>query len=189
MGADHPEVASSTLHRVGVVSCEAGKTEKAEGYPRRALAICEQTLSADDLDAIRSLYQLGVCANEAGRLEEVQRYYRRALSNSEKLFGADHPSLVDLLRKLGAIAYLAGKLEEAEGHYVPTYSGDPGGRLGRRPPGRCAQKQGRKKAAEGLFRRALVITEEQLGPDHPCAVDTRETLAELYTIGEIAIWF
>jgi tetratricopeptide (TPR) repeat protein len=42
------------------------------------------------------------------------------------------------------------------------------------------QSQGRHAEAEPLYKRALVITEKALGPDHPRVGTTLNNLAQLY---------
>ena len=75
------------------------------------------------------------------------------------------------------------------GAAVPPGAGDPRGGAGPRPPrhgpepqqpgGVALRAQGRYGEAEPLYRRALAIREEALGPDHPDTAPSLNNLAEL----------
>ena len=68
LGADHPHVAMA-LHNLGMAACEAGNTEEAEGYYRRALGIQEKVLGVEHPHVAASLLGLGTFARKAEKPE------------------------------------------------------------------------------------------------------------------------
>ena len=196
LGPRHPDVARTLynlrlcaqedeeLHRLGVRAKKAGRTEEAENFFRRSLAIQEDKLGHRHPDIARTLYNLGVCTQEAGRREEAVELYRRSLAIRENNKpSAEHPSVARILYNLGLCAQEAGGRKESEELYRRALAIQV--KLGPQHPdvartlqnlGVCAQKAGRTEEAEKLYRRALSIQEDKLGVDHPDAADTLHNL-------------
>ncbi|CAM9732612.1 unnamed protein product [Ectocarpus sp. 4 AP-2014] len=160
LGVAHPDVAR-TVNELGVCAFKVGRMEEAEELLRRALEIREVKLGVDHPDVARTLHELGVCASKVGRMEEAEELLRRALEIREVKLGVDHPDVASTLHSLGVCACKVGRMEEAD-ELLRRAACDPGGKVGRRSPGRGTHSESprglRLQGREDEGRRGVVST-------------------------------
>jgi tetratricopeptide (TPR) repeat protein len=158
-----------SLGRLALVLRARARYDGAERLLRRAVAIAEKTLGAEDQKVADLLNDLGVVHKRQERFADAEAAYRRALSISEKSLGPDHPAVATLYHNLG-------KLEHARGRYA---LGEPLARrslaINRKALGvdhphvandaaalaSILERLGRHEEAATLYRWALPIVERQ----------------------------
>ena len=204
-----------TLHGLGFDADKEERTDEAEFYFRRALAIQEDKLDIHHRDFLanpdflaKSLHNLGLSISKAGRKEEAEGYFRRALVIREESQGVDHPDVVPTLVGLGKTVAEAGRLEEAEGYFQRALSIQEE-KLGIDHPdvadtllnlGARAGMAGKETDAKQYYQRALAVQEKHLDVNHPDMATTLRNLgisaryarrtrkAEDYFRRALAIW-
>ncbi len=162
-----------------------GKYADAETLGRRALAMREKALGANDE---QSLNNLGDISRFQGKYAEAETLYRRALAMREKILGADHPDLAQSLNNIAVMYQVQGRYAEAEALYQRALAVREKA-LGANNP-EVAQSlnnlaslyriQNRLAETETLYQRALAIREKTLGLDHSAVAETLNHLGILY---------
>src|SRR5215204_5927118 len=92
----------------------AGDLEDAERLYRRALALAERDLPADDLITAQVRNNLGVLLKYTGGFQEAASLYERAHAVFVARLGADHPEVATVLHNIGGLAHAAGRPAEGE---------------------------------------------------------------------------
>eukprot|EP00752_Nemacystus_decipiens_P009948 g8871.t1 len=158
LGPRHPEVAA-TLHEMGVTAFGASQMAQAEGYFRRALAIKDSGAKDPSLDTAYTLHDLGgVVLASGGRTAEAEVLFLRALEIRERL-GASLDA-ASTLHCLGECA-----MERSGGGCHRTGDRGEGEESGDRSVDRSLRRSALQEA-EGFYRRALEIQQEELGQTH-----------------------
>lgn len=174
---------AATLHEMGVTAFGTSQMAQAEGYFRRALAIKDKDSleegggggggeGGSSLDTAYTLHDLGgVVLASGGRTAEAEALFLRALEIRERL-GAPPLDVASTLHCLGECAgersgsdsdRNRGDQEEGEGEGEgEEHEEESGDRAG----GRSSPRSSALEEAEGFYRRALEIQEEELGPNH-----------------------
>jgi tetratricopeptide (TPR) repeat protein len=101
----------------------AEATWRAGDYPstldaaRRALALDEARLPADDARLGSRLNNLANLYQAAGRYEQAEPLYERAIAIDEKTLGPEHPDLAIRLNNLANLYQATGRYQQAEPLY------------------------------------------------------------------------
>ncbi len=144
-----------------------GEYDRGVVVAKKALEVAEKNVGPNHPDVATSLNNLAELYRNQGLYAQAEPLYRRALAIREKALGLDHPSLATSLNNLATLyddlAVLA---------------------CDRSPRAALYDDQGLYAQAEPLYRRALVIREKALGPDHPDVATSLENLAGLYRATE-----
>jgi tetratricopeptide (TPR) repeat protein len=177
---------SSLLLKRGALLLNEGKYDEALALQRRALAIREKTLGAEDPLLAECLHDIGATLSRQVKCEEALGYMRRALAIREKSQGPDHPDVAWTLSGIGEVLGDEGKYEEALGYHRRALAIREKA-LGAEHPdiaasfsdiGNNLDGQGKYEEALGYHRRALVIDEKALGPEHPDVATSLTNLGE-----------
>jgi serine/threonine protein kinase/tetratricopeptide (TPR) repeat protein len=194
LGAHHPDVAK-TLNNLGISLRELGKYEDAAAQLGRALTIVETALGPQHPMVAGTLNNLAIVFAEQGQPEKAARLYRHALTILEPVLGPDHPDLAHAVGNLGIVLRELGQDEEAAAqfrralaireralgpeHPMLAYSLDYLGTLLVDQSWQSWQSQSRQRQLEeaaALHRRALVVRERGLGPEHPLMAESLTNL-------------
>jgi tetratricopeptide (TPR) repeat protein len=93
----------------------AGHTTAAEQLYRRALAVAQRHLPADDLTTARVRNDLAVLLKYTGGFDEAAQLYAAACAVLTAHLGADDPELATVLHNIGGLAHAAGRPGDGEG--------------------------------------------------------------------------
>jgi Tfp pilus assembly protein PilF len=185
-GMEFPE-ASRLLNQTGFYLYERAEYSHAESLFRRALAIDENVLGPNHLDAALDLNNLALVLKKQGKSEDAEPLYRRALAIREKESGLEHPDTAGSLNNMALLLRDRGKPEDAEPllrRAVDIYEKA----CGPEHPDTAAslnnlafflEDQGKPQEAEALYRRTLAIREKVLVPEHPDTAISLNNLASL----------
>ena len=144
-----------------------GDFSQAEALHRRALAVHEKELGAEHPTTLATLTNLGNVMMLQGKFKDAEQVFRRVLAAREKVLGPEHPDTAVSLNNVANSLFEQFKQDEL--------NAPPSSRL-KSAAGRNPQQN---SETETLYRRALVIQERQLGPDHPSVAATLNNLAVL----------
>ena len=176
-----------SLNDLGCLYNDEGRYETAIPLLKRALAIKERLLRADNLEVATSADNLEVAYAEAGEYSEAEPLATRALATREKL----EPGSLDAalsLNNLGLIFKHEGRYLDAEQLYRRSLTVRVK-LLGPDHPlvsatldnlANLLEEQDRYAEAEPLYRRAVEITGKRLGVDHPNVAIALGNLAQMY---------
>ena len=84
---------------------------------KRALAIGEKTIDADDTRVATALSNLGSLYHKKGRYADAELLHKRALAFREKALGPEHPDVATSLNNLAALYVDQGRYADAEPLY------------------------------------------------------------------------
>ena len=143
-----------------------GDFSQAEGLHRRALAVHEKQLGLEHPTTLATLTNLGNVMMLQGKFKEAEQLFRRVLAAREKVLGPEHPDTAVSLNNLANALFEQFKQDQV--------SAAPARRLRG-----VADSTRQTSETEALYRRALVIQEKQLGPNHPAVAATLNNLAVL----------
>lgn len=150
----HKVVCLNNLNNLANLHCIQGQYTLAEQELKRALDICKQTQEQKQSNIV-------LCLNNLAKLYIIQEKYEEALSLCEQARkiciqkGRDnHPDMASYLNNLAEIYYVRSKCHKYEKLY-----GD---------------------VTERLYKWALAIREQSLGPADPDVATSKNGLAELY---------
>ena len=176
-GPDHEDTATS-LNNLAELYNTQGKYDLAEPFYRRAWAIREPLYKGavadtedefffrpDHASTATALNNLAELYNTQGEYDLAEPFYKRALAIYEKVFGPDHE---DTDADCITLAWF---------HDTP-----PGTATALTNLASLCQTQEKYDLAEPLYKRALAIRQEVLGPDHEDTATALNNLAELYKI-------
>jgi tetratricopeptide (TPR) repeat protein len=151
------------LSRLGGLRRRAGDLRGAEKAYRRALAVAERRLPADDVIAARVRNELGVVLKYTGAFDEAASLYERAHGVFVAALGAAHPDVGMVLHNIGGLAHARGRPQDGESAARSAVS-------------IRAAALGDDHPAVAADRAALAIKERTLGRSHPELVPTLGTL-------------
>lgn len=217
-GPDHPDVASSLdilgwlyraegheRRRLGEQFAKPlavyparrmqGHNAQAEALFKRALAIREKALGADNPDVATSLNSLatlysdhGQYTNDRGYYSKAKPLFKRALAIREKCLPPDHPDLAGSLNNLANVYLAEGDNADAAPLYARALAisekalgpDHPNVAINLHNLALALRDQGKYAEAEPLFGRSIEIYEKAFGADHPDVGRGLESMAELY---------
>ncbi|CAM9760786.1 unnamed protein product [Ectocarpus fasciculatus] len=183
--ANQPDV-HVTMYTLGAHALVSGRTQEAEGWFRRTLAIEERVLDSDDATVADTLHQIASCAFREGRVEEAESLHLRALAVRESLQGHEHLDVARTLHSLGlCILKVNTRPKEAEGYLRRALrifseklgATDTKASTAMYDLGRCLSSAGQTREAEEYLQRALSIQGNRQGLKSPAVADT------LYALG------
>ena len=182
-GEDHPRTARA-YNNLGWTLQRAGRYTEAESLYRKALECWHAARVEDHPEASLCRRNLGLILNLQGRYEESETVIREALRTEIRTLGEQHSQTAGSYIGLGWALHELGRHEEAgkaldKAHAsLQSAAEAPAALMARyyEVRGRGLNLQGRSTEAEAAVRRAMDISEEHLGPDHP---DTVRLINEL----------
>lgn len=182
------DAATRVLNQAGYYCVIRAQYTEAESLLTQALAICEVTLGAEDINVALSLNNLAHLYCEQGKYKKAEPMYERALNILEKTQEPEASFLATSLNNLASLYSDQGKYEEAETIYLRSLSISER-ELGPEHPdvgtslnnlASLYVEQGRYEEAKPLLTLSLNILERELGPEHPDVAASLNNLATLY---------
>jgi len=180
--------AAHVFHKAGTYLRERGQYANAEPLLVQALAIYEQHLGTEHLEAAPTLNNLALLYERQGKYEQAKSLYQRAIAIREQHLGTEHPDTANSLNDLAIIYWQLSKYEEAESLFQQALAIREQ-HLGAAHPDTARTLNGlanlylwlgKYKEAEPLYQRALAIRERCLGAEHPDTAKSLNNLAILY---------
>ena len=178
-GLDGETVVSRTrrvnrLRRLGGLRRRVGDLRGAEKAYRRALAVAERCLPADDLTAARVRNELGVVLKYTGGFDEAALLYEQARAAFVAALGPAHPDVGMVLHNIGGLAHARGRPRDGEsaarlavsiraaalGDEHPAVAADRAALAG------ILDAMGRHDDAAQLLQDAITVFERRLGSEH-----------------------
>jgi TonB family protein len=180
-GAEH----ASALLQMGAVKQDAGAYVEAEDLFRRALAIGERALGAENPALVPAMTSLTSALVMQGRSEEARPLVERALAASENGPAQHDPDLAIVLNELARLCLKQSAHELAEPLLLRMFElkrakGEDHPEVATVLASLATVRQalGRHEAAEQLWRRVLEIRERTLAPNHFALATALEHLGE-----------
>ena len=182
----HPDTATS-LNNLADLYDSQGKYDDAEPLYKRALAVKEEVLGPMHPDTATSLNNLADLYESQGKYDDAEPLYKRALAVREEVLGPMHPDTATSLNNLADLyttrANTMTRSRSTNGHWrlggsIGTHASCHGDVA--EQPGASLHNQGKYDDAEPLYKRALAVREEVLGPMHPDTATSLNNLAHLY---------
>ena len=197
LGKNHADVLFG-LKALAEVYQVQGRYRESESIYQRVLPIWEKNGNQEAI--VGALHGLADLHHIQGRFREAEAFYQRALTTQEKALGSEHTHVAWRLLTLAEFYRLQSRYDEAELHYrraidiqeksltllpqepTPTNSMQAAFNLAPALIGlaNLYRSQGRNALAENVYRRALAIQEEAIGPENPWLSSSLAELAELY---------
>ncbi len=141
-----------------------GQYREAESLQQRVVSIHEKSVGAEHPLTATSISNLGNVLYLQGRFVEAEAAHRRALAIREKVLGRAHPDTATSLNNLANVLFEQGKDEQLAPSELRARTKD----------------QIRVfSETEDLYRRALSVQENALGPEHPALAATLNNLGAL----------
>lgn len=177
----------NALSNDGMRLAQSADRAGAEERLRRALALAEQHLGADDAVTVVCLSNLGDFLGQDRRTEEAESLLRRAVAAEERLHGPEALETGYAMNNLALVLRRTGRLPEAEALYrrvLPIFERGPGPESPEVASvmnnlAQILQHSGRSALAEPLMRRVIELFERQRGPHHPDVAVALNNLARL----------
>jgi len=117
LGRDRQLSASELRARARAGGSGAAMSEIEQMY-RRALAIQQRTVGAENPATANTLNNIGVLLSLRGDFAQAEEMHRGALGTMEKVFGEQHPDTASVLTSLALALDRQGKVAEAEQAYA-----------------------------------------------------------------------
>lgn len=177
LGSEHPDVAGPAVN-LGTVFMEQHRHAEAEPWLRDALRIEERVLGPEHIALASTLGNLGNVLRLRGALDEAEAVQRRALKIERRVLGPSHPEVAASMTNLANVLRSQGKLHEAESLLLQALELRET-RLGPRAldVGITLSNLGKlwtlvddpsaHVRAVDAYRRAAIILDEHLEPQHP----------------------
>ncbi|MCA9651546.1 MAG: serine/threonine protein kinase [Myxococcales bacterium] len=184
-GEHHLDVLAARLSLASVLD-ERSEHEEAETIHREVLEQYLTKLGPRHPEVAEVHLRLGRSLALQGRYPEAEAEHRRALTLLEAALGADHPRVAEAANELGTCLYDQAKFDEAEQAYLRALriheTATPAGRDPQMVGiiNNLAQiewRRGNLDLAETHARRALVVSLDLHGPEHPDVGRQRNNLA------------
>ena len=170
-----------------------GQSDAAFEAAKKAAAVAEKRLSADDPELAVALNNLAIFHRDRGELPQAVQLFQRVIPIFEKAFGPDHPQLATALNNLGIVLrdqgeyVLAEPMLQRSNTILEKMLGpeDPNLAAGFSNLGLVYFNLGEYRKAETLLVKALAIAEKVAGPEHPLVGTFLNILAGVYqTMGD-----
>jgi tetratricopeptide (TPR) repeat protein len=188
LGNDHPDVANSLSHLVGLYRT-LDRYKEAELLCLKALKIQRKSLGDKHLDLATSLNNLAGIYKNQGRYQEVESTYQKALEIQLKSLGFEHPDIATCLNNLAEFYYRQGRHEEAESHFKEAL------KMLRKVLNHehiemaislnnlalLYASQGKHEEAKLHYQQSLEMKQRLLGSAHPTIATSLNNLANLYS--------
>jgi CHAT domain-containing protein/tetratricopeptide (TPR) repeat protein len=162
-----------------------GRYSEALPLAEQLLALTTPALGATEADSAWALERLARVHEGLGRWPDAEAATREALRVRESLGAASDAMAAENRNRLAVYYEAQGRAKEAEHLYEAASRGGPGARL-EAVAGRLnylsviRDAQGRFGDAELLAKRALVLRQQALGPEHADVALTMNNLAMIY---------
>lgn len=176
---------ASALLQMGAAKQDAGAYLEAEDLFRRALAIGERALGAENPALVPAMTSLASALLMAGRFEEAGPLVYRALTVTEKGPAQHDPDLAIVLNELARLCLKQSAYELAEPLLLRMFElkrakGEDHPEVATVLASLATVRQalGRHESAEQLWRRVLDIRERTLAPNHFALATALEHLGE-----------
>jgi serine/threonine protein kinase/tetratricopeptide (TPR) repeat protein len=182
---DQPEVEAGVRMAIGSAYNALALYAKAEPHLRRALAIREGLLLAEQPETLETFKELGELLIHQGKYAEGERLHRQTLATARRVLGAEHRQTLELEYLVAWLVDAQGRWKEAELLFRECLNKqmrargeqDPDALETMRSLAEELGKAGKWQEAELFGRRCVEIRERVLGKDHPATLDARATLA------------
>jgi CHAT domain-containing protein/Flp pilus assembly protein TadD len=140
-----------------------GQYQEAETLQARVVGILTRTLGAENAQTLTGQSNLANVYFLQGKVADAEVLHRKVLASREKVLGPSHPDTATSLNNL------ANTLQQQDKDTQML----PSALRAARSPGAIASE------VEALYRRAVTIQENALGPDHPALANTLANLGTL----------
>ena len=183
LGESDPTLAR-LLGEVGLFHHIQGRYRHALPLQRRALALAEAALGANDAEVAVQLDNIAGTMCALGQVAAAEPLQRRALEICQSDLEPDHPEIAIRMDNLGATMRGINRFDEAEQLHRQALSiaeaaySDPDSEVAivLNNLGLTLQQAGRTAEAEPLLRRALAINEATLGSGSPAVANNLDNL-------------
>jgi tetratricopeptide (TPR) repeat protein len=161
------------LNGIGLFYIDTAEYTRAQQIMERAVSILDFRHAENTPDAATCFATLGTILEAQGSSNEAEKWFLRALKIRERLFGQNDPAVADTRVGLALIYHRESRLEDAAELNILAIAAYQERHEAKNLPaalnnlGRIRTEQGRSKEAEQLFRKAIALWEQQLGPTHP----------------------
>lgn len=176
--AGHPDIAIS-LMTLGDLNRVQGRLAETESLYARALEMREKTLPVGHPDIATSLSNIAFLHYVQKRLTEAEPLYIRALAIYEKALPEDHPYIATNLTTVIAIYLDQGRYAATEPFYKRAMANYTSPAALENLAG-FYYAHARYAEAVALFKRAVALAEEKLGPHHREVADYVTALGIAY---------
>ncbi len=173
------------LTELSMVYLEIADYAQAEKTIQRALAIVQEQHAEQTVHGADAFAAWGMLLETENKNADAIRWLNQALATREKLLGRESAVTADTVNNLALAYRQKGDLAHAESLYrraLATYrhSSDPKSLVAVLSNlGRILTERARYKEAEQLYREAIGVAQEQLGPRHPDVAAALNGLAKL----------
>lgn len=184
---------------MGEILCQKGRYQEAESICANVLARQQISIGEDHLDTLHTRRRLGMAYNELKRRENAIMTAEKLVDTLKRLLGENHIRVfwaaLDALDYViynhgGQSTYFPPDVQQAF-TLLPQVHEELRAALGDRHPvtirALTLHGQGLARAqqipeASETLRRALAISEDALGPDHPQTMDIVGSIGAMYTL-------
>jgi tetratricopeptide (TPR) repeat protein len=186
--APEPELAAAWSN-LGLAIFQQGRYPEAEQAFTRALSLQEGLHGQNDPAIAKTLNNLALVERARGLSLQARGTLQRALDIENRTPGVDPRLLGSTTASLAAVYYDLDQYATAERLFRQSlvWLENAGDETGRAATLACLARfeSGRKDFATAgtLLGEALSIRERLLGPDHPKTAETRQELAQVYSLG------
>ncbi|KAJ5692770.1 Tetratricopeptide-like helical [Penicillium macrosclerotiorum] len=183
--------------------CQQGKHHEAESISANVLARQQMSIGEDHLDTLETRRRLGMAYNSLNRRESALMTAEKLTNSIKRLLGDNHirvfAAALDQLEYMiynhgdesaALITVFAPEVQQAF-ELLPSVYEELRAALGDRHPltirslslhGRGLTRAHQSMEASEVLRRALAISEESMGPDHPLTIDIVGSIGVMYTL-------
>ncbi len=162
------------LNNLGSVYHYLDQDSKAESCYRRSIELHERILGAGDQSTIRAYLNLALLYIETGQASRAEGLGLKTLMGRQDAIPGNEGDRAMLLAVIGAVRKSQGNFAEAERYCFETVAiwdrVEPNGAENMKAlnnPGAVYAESGRNVEALASYKRALVIGERSMGPEHP----------------------
>ncbi|KAJ5288889.1 hypothetical protein N7478_001919 [Penicillium angulare] len=189
---------------MGELMCAKGKYQEGESICANVLARQQMTIGEDHLDTIETRHRLGIAYNGLNRRENALTTAEKIAETYKRLLGENHIrvfcAVLDTLEwvlfnhenttYIVSLRYLPPDIQQAVDTLPHIYE-ELKSALGQTHPltiralslvGRGQTRAQETTEASETLRRALAISEEFLGPDHPQTMDIVSNIGLMYAL-------
>jgi len=193
---DDPRQRAILLRNEGDSYARAGKPQQARERHEQALALALESEPGGDpeaasVDLIPLRTSLAAVLLDLGDKEDARGQLEQALVLAEELLGPRHPDVGRIHDELGNVAFVERRFDDAEREYglaLAVWEPDepiPAMANTLSNIGNVYDIQGKTEQARSSYERALRLSEELLGPEHPQVSTVLVNLGALFeTLGE-----